>query len=318
MNTLPKALFVAAALAFAFPAVGQVYPSKPVRLVVGFPPGGGTDTVARMLATKLGESLGQNVIIENRPGANSNIGTEYVAKSVADGYTLLFNTNAIAINMSLYKNVRFDAVKDFSALSMVASSPLMLAVHPSLPVRSVGDLVKLARSRPGQLNYSSSGGPQFLATELLKIKTNTNIVHVPYSGSGPAMTALISGEVQLTISNMPTLLPHLTSGRLRPLSVASAKRTVLMSAVPTLRESGVDMDVAVWYGLFSPSATPPAITSKLADLAVAAGGSPDLKEKLLKLGAEPVGMPAAAFSKQVALEVGQWAEVVRISGAKPD
>ncbi len=318
MKRLSNALFIATSLTIAFPAAAQVYPSKPVRLVVGFPPGGGTDTVARMLATKLGESLGQNVIIENRPGANSNIGTEFVAKSVADGYTLLFNTNAIAINMSLYKNVRFDAVKDFSALSMVASSPLMLAVHPSLPVKTVADLVKLARSRPGQLNYSSSGGPQFLATELLKIKTNTNIVHVPYSGSGPAMTALISGEVQLTISNMPTLLPHLTSGRLRPLNVASAKRTVLMSAVPTLREAGVDMDVAVWYGLFAPSATPPAITSKLADVTVAAGGSPDLKEKLLKLGAEPVGMPAAAFSKQVALEVGQWAEVVRISGAKPD
>lgn len=318
MNRLSILLFVAAIPAIALPAVAQIYPAKPVRLVVGFPPGGGTDTVARMLATKLGESLGQNVIVENRPGANSNIGTEYVAKSVADGYTLLFNTNAIAINMSLYKNVRFDAVKDFSALSMVASSPLMLAVHPSLPVKSVGELVKLARARPGQLNYSSSGGPQFLATELLKIKTGTNIVHVPYSGSGPAMTALISGEVQLTISNMPTLLPHLSSSRLRPLSVASGKRTELMSSVPTLRESGVDMDVAVWYGLFSPSATSPAISSRLADLTVAAGGSPDLKERLLKLGAEPVGMPAAAFSRQVSLEVGQWAEVVRISGAKPD
>ena len=309
---------IAASIFVPLIAAAQTYPSKPVRLVVGFPPGGGTDTVARLLAPKLVESLGQNVIIDNRPGANTNIANEYVAKAAPDGYTLLLTTNAIAINMSLYKIVRYDAVRDFSAISMVSSSALILAVHPALPVRSVAELIKLARARPGELNYSSSGGPQFLATELMKIKTKTNIVHVPYSGSGPSMIALLSGEVQMTISNMPTLLPHVTASRLRPLSVASVKRSTLLSTVPTMKEAGVDMETAVWYGLFAPSSTPREIISRLAEVTVAAVGSSDFNEKLLKLGAEPVGSMPDVFGKQVVHEVGQWAEVVRISGAKPD
>jgi tripartite-type tricarboxylate transporter receptor subunit TctC len=302
----------------ALPVVAQSYPVKPLRLVVGFPPGGGTDTVARLLAPKMAENLGQNLLIDNRPGANTNIANEHVAKSAADGYTLLLTTNAIAINMSLYKNVRYDAIKDFSALSMAASSPLMLVVHPALPVKTVGELVKLARARPGQMNYSSSGGPQFLATELLKIRTKTDIVHVPYSGSGQSLTALISGEVQMTISNMPTLMPHVTAKKLRPLAVASATRSALVPEIPTLKESGVEMEVAVWYGLFVPASTPREIQTRLTDAAIAAAGSADFRERLARLGAEAVGSTQQAFAKQVALEVGQWAEVVRISGAKPD
>ena len=313
-----KLLWAVFVIASAIPSSAQLYPSKPIRLVVGFAPGGGTDTIARILASKLSEGLGHAVIIDNRPGANSNIGTEYVAKSIADGYTLLFNTNAIAINMSLYKNIRYDALKDFSAINMIASSPLMLVVHPSLPTKTTNELIKLARSKPGQLNYSSSGGPQHLATELFKIKTKTNIMHVPFSGSAPAMTALISGEVQITISNLPTLLPHVTSGRLRPLGFVSAKRTMFMPDVPTMKEAGIDMDVAVWYGLFAPAATPQGITARLSDASIVASRSADVQEKILKLGAETVGMPAPAFSKQLAQEVLQWADVVKAAGVKPD
>lgn len=313
-----KLLWAVFVIASAIPSSAQLYPSKPIRLVVGFAPGGGTDTIARILASKLSEGLGHAVIIDNRPGANSNIGTEYVAKSIADGYTLLFNTNAIAINMSLYKNIRHDALKDFSAINMIASSPLMLVVHPSLPTKTTNELIKLARSKPGQLNYSSSGGPQHLATELFKIKTKTNIIHVPFSGSAPAMTALISGEVQMTISNLPTLLPHVTLGRLRPLGVVSGKRTMFMPDVPTMKEAGIDMDVAVWYGLFAPAATPQGITARLSDSSIVASRSADVQEKILKLGAETVGMPALAFSKQLAQEVLQWADVVKAAGVKPD
>ncbi len=313
-----KLLWAVFVIASAIPSSAQLYPSKPIRLVVGFAPGGGTDTIARILASKLSEGLGHAVIIDNRPGANSNIGTEYVAKSIADGYTLLFNTNAIAINMSLYKNIRYDALKDFSAINMIASSPLMLVVHPSLPTKTTNELIKLARSKPGQLNYSSSGGPQHLATELFKIKTKTNIIHVPFSGSAPAMTALISGEVQMTISNLPTLLPHVTLGRLRPLGVVSGKRTMFMPDVPTMKEAGIDMDVAVWYGLFAPAATPQGITARLSDASIVASRSADVQEKILKLGAETVGMPALAFSKQLAQEVLQWADVVKAAGVKPD
>jgi tripartite-type tricarboxylate transporter receptor subunit TctC len=313
-----KLLWAVFVIASAIPSSAQLYPSKPIRLVVGFAPGGGTDTIARILASKLSEGLGHAVIIDNRPGANSNIGTEYVAKSIADGYTLLFNTNAIAINMSLYKNIRYDALKDFSAINMIASSPLMLVVHPSLPTKTTNELIKLARSKPGQLNYSSSGGPQHLATELFKIKTKTNIIHVPFSGSAPAMTALISGEVQMTISNLPTLLPHVTLGRLRPLGVVSGKRTMFMPDVPTMKEAGIDMDVAVWYGLFAPAATPQGITARLSDSSIVASRSADVQEKILKLGAETVGMPALAFSKQLAQEVLQWADVVKAAGVKPD
>jgi len=313
-----KLLWAVFAIAGAIPSSAQLYPSKPIRLVVGFSPGGGTDTIARILASKLSEGLGHAVIIDNRPGANSNIGTEYVAKSIADGYTLLFNTNAIAINMSLYKNIRYDALKDFSAINMIASSPLLLVVHPSLPTKSTHELIQLARSKPGQLNYSSSGGPQHLATELFKIKAKTNIMHVPFSGSAPAMTALMSGEVQMTISNLPTLLPHVTSGRLRPLGVVSAKRTMFMPDVPTMKEAGIDMDVAVWYGLFAPAATPQGITARLSDASIVASRSADVQEKILKLGAETVGMPAPAFSKQLAQEVLQWADVVKAAGVKPD
>jgi len=313
-----KLLWAVFVIASAIPSSAQLYPSKPIRLVVGFAPGGGTDTIARILASKLSEGLGHAVIIDNRPGANSNIGTEYVAKSIADGYTLLFNTNAIAINMSLYKNIRYDALKDFSAINMIASSPLMLVVHPSLPTKTTNELIKLARLKPGQLNYSSSGGPQHLATELFKIKTKTNIIHVPFSGSAPAMTALISGEVQMTISNLPTLLPHVTLGRLRPLGVVSGKRTMFMPDVPTMKEAGIDMDVAVWYGLFAPAATPQGITARLSDASIVASRSADVQEKILKLGAETVGMPAPAFSKQLAQEVLQWADVVKAAGVKPD
>jgi tripartite-type tricarboxylate transporter receptor subunit TctC len=315
MKLLPLLLF---ALALPGSALAQAYPTKPVRMVVGFPPGGGSDTIARMLGRQLNEYLGQPVVIDNKPGADTNIASEFVARAQADGYTLLLNTGAIAINMSLYSKVNYDAVRDFSAISLVASAPLVAVVGPTLTVKSIEDLIAVARNKPGYLNYSSAGGPQYLAAELFKIRTKTNIVHVPYKGSGPSITALMGGEVHLSFSNIPTVLPHVKAGRLHALAVAARSRTQLIPDVPTMKEAGVNMEADVWYGLFAPAATPRTVIRKLADYTTKATRSTEMKQRLLDLGAEPVGNTPEEFAKQVRAEVTQWAEVVKISGAKPN
>ena len=296
----------------------QPYPAKPIRLVVGFPPGGGTDVVARLLVPKLNEYLGQSTFIDNKPGADTNIANEFVARAQPDGYTLLLNTGALAINMSLYEKVGYDALRDFAAISVIASSPLILVVGPALPVKTMNEFLSVARAKPGALNYSSAGGPQHLAGELFKLRTRTNIVHVPYKGSGPSITALIGGEVQLTFSNIPTVAAHVKAGRLHALGVAAASRAGLMPDVPTMKEGGVDIEAAVWYGLLAPSATPRDVIRKLADAAIKATRSPDMRQRLLELGAEPVGSSPEQFTEQLRAEVGQWAEVVKVSGAKPN
>ena len=296
----------------------QDYPVKPLRIVVGFPPGGGTDAVARLVTPKLSDSLGQSVIVDNRPGADTNIANEYVARATPDGYTLLLNTGAIAINMSLYGKVGYDAVRDFAPISLIASSPLVLAVGPALPVKTMKELIATARARPGALNYSSAGGPQHLAAELFKLRTKTNIVHVPYKGSGPSITALMGGEVQLTFTNIPTVIAQVKGGRVNVLAVAAASRSDLMPDVPTMKEEGLDMEAGVWYGLLAPAATPSRIVARLGEVMMNAARAPDLKQRLLNMGAEPVGSTPEAFAKQLRAEVVQWAEVVRLSGAKPN
>ncbi len=223
-------------------ALAQPFPSRPVRLVVGFTPGGGVDINARLLASKLTEFLGQSVIVENRPGAGTNIANELVAKSAPDGYTLLFNSPAVAINMSLYKNPPYDALRDFAGVSVFSESTNILVVPASLPARSLQELVALARERPGALNYSSAGAgsTQHLAGELFKLRTGTSIVHVPYKGSAPSITALLAGDVQLSFINPVAVGQHVKSGRLRALAVAGARRTELMPEVPTMKEAGVE------------------------------------------------------------------------------
>jgi tripartite-type tricarboxylate transporter receptor subunit TctC len=316
MKTQAAALLVLSA--FVASAHAQSYPTKPIRLVVGFTPGGGVDINARLLAPKLHEYLGQQAIVENRPGAGTNIANEMVAKSAPDGYTLLVNTAAIAINMSLYKKVNFDAIKDFTPISVFSLAPNILVVHPSLPVKNVKELIALAKTKPGTMNYSSagSGTTQHLTAELFKLRTGTQIVHVPYRGSAPSLTALIGGEVSLTFANIPAISGHVKAGRLRPLANASPRRSPQMPDVPTMKESGVSgVEVVVWYGVLAPAGTSREIVNTLAGAIAKAARSPDIRQRLLEMGAEPVGNSPEEFAKLLRDEVARWAEVVRISGA---
>ena len=314
------AAFSTAALAAAPTVQAQAYPSKPIRLVVGFTPGGGVDINARLLAPKLTEYLGQNVIVENRPGAGTNIANEFVAKSAPDGYTLLVNTAAVAINLSLYKKVNYEA-KDFAPISVFSQSPNILTVHPSLPVKNVRDLIALAKSKPGAMNFSSagSGTTQHLTGELFKLRTGTNIVHVPYKGSAPSLTALLGGEVEMTFANIPAISSHVKVKRLRALANAGTKRSDQMPEVPTLRESGVSgVEVVVWYGVLAPAATPREIVNTLSNAIAKAARSPETRQRLIDQGAEPVGSSPDEFSKLLREELTRWAEVVKISGARAD
>lgn len=321
MKSVIHSALVLALLAGAAVAHAQAYPSKPIRLVVGFPPGGGVDINARLLGPKLTEYLGQQVVVDNRPGAGTNIANEFVAKSAADGYTLLINTAAVAINMSLYKKVPFDTLRDFAPISVFSMSPNILVVHASVPVRNVKDLIALAKSKPGTLNFSSagSGTTQHLSGELFKVRTKTNIVHIPYKGSAPSMTALISGEVDLSFANIPAISSHVKSGRLRPIANLGPKRSDQLPAVPTMKESGVNgVEVVVWYGVLAPAKTPREIIATLSGAIIKATRAADIKQRLLDQGAEPLGNTPEEFSKLLREEVEKWAEVVKFSGAKVD
>ncbi|MEK6244249.1 MAG: tripartite tricarboxylate transporter substrate binding protein [Pseudomonadota bacterium] len=312
-------IFLAAML--AFPVGAQTYPTRAVKLVVGFTPGGGVDINARLLAPKLAEYLGQQFVVENRPGAGTNIANELVAKAPPDGYTLLVTTAALAINMSLYSKLPFDAVRDFAPVSVFSESPNVLVVNAKLPVTSVKDLIELARKSPGKLNCSSAGvgTTQHLAAELLKLRTKTFIVHIPYKGTAPSLTGLIGGEVDLSFANIPSIQAHVKSGRLRALATAAARRDPQLPEVPTMKEAGVDgIEVVVWYGVLAPAGTPKEIVQTLSSAVVRATRDADTRKRLLEQGAEPVGNTPEEFSKLLRDEVARWAEVVKVSGARAD
>jgi tripartite-type tricarboxylate transporter receptor subunit TctC len=308
-------------VATASAALAQSYPTRPVKLLVGFTPGGGVDINARLLATRLSEQFGQQFIVENRPGAGTNIANEAVAKAVPDGYTLLFSSPSVAINMSLYKNPPYDALRDFVPVSVFSVSTNVLVVPASLPAKTLEELIELAHSRPGTLNYASagSGATQHLAGELFKLRTGTQIVHIPYKGSAPALAALIAGEVQMGFVNPVAIGQHVKSGRLRALAVAGARRTDLMPEVPTMKEAGVEgVEVVLWYGVLAPSATPPTIVSALANAIATAAQTPAVRQRLTEQGAEPVGNTQTEFGRTFQEEVRRWAEVVAVSGARVD
>ena len=313
-------LVLGASAFVALHAHSQSYPTKPVRLVVGFTPGGGVDINARLLTAELSKQFGHQFIVDNRPGAGTNIANEFVAKAAPDGYTLLMNTAAVAINMSLYKKVNYDAIRDFAPVSLFSESPNILVVHPSLPARTVKDLVALAKSKPGTMNFSSagSGTTQHLSGELFKLRTGTNIVHVPYKGSAPSLTALLGGEVEMTFANIPAISSHVKAGRLRPLASTGGKRSAQMPNVPTMKESGINFEVVVWYGVLAPAATPREVVNVLANAIAKAAHSPEMRQRLLDQGAEPVGNSPEQFGKLLREEVTRWAEVVKVSGAKAD
>ncbi len=300
-------------------ASAQSYPSRPVRMLVGFTPGGGTDIMARFLAPRLQEYLGQPFVVENRPGAATNVATEMVAKAPADGYTLLFTTSALAINASLYKNLKYDALKDLAPVSVLSESPNLLVAGPALKANTVQELVALARANPGRLNYSTAGAgtSQHLAGEMFKLRTRTFIVHIPYRGTAPSLGAVMAGEVEFSFANVPAILAQVKSGRLRALAVAGARRSAQLPEVPTLKEAGVEgVEVPVWYALLAPAGTPREVVQKLADATKKAAHSPELAPRLVADGAEPLGNTPEEFAKMLREEIAKYAEAVKVSGAK--
>ena len=308
-------------LAVSLTAAAQPYPNKPVKIVIGFTPGGGVDINARLLASKLTEILGQGVIVENKPGAGTNIGAEFVSKAAPDGYTLFFNSPAMAINMSLYKNPGYDIVKDFVPISVFSDSTNILVVPSSLPAKSVKELVALAKEKPGALNFSSagSGSTQHLAGELFKLRTGTQMVHVPYRGSAPSIAALLTAEVQLSFVNPLAIGSHVKSGRLRALAVAGPKRAGLLPDVPTMKEAGVEgVEVPLWFGLLAPAGTPREVIATLAAGVQRAAKDPDMRKRLEEQGGDPVGSSPEEFAKMLREEVSKWSEVVKVSGAKAE
>jgi tripartite-type tricarboxylate transporter receptor subunit TctC len=316
MRSIAAALVMCAASG----AYAQTYPSKPIRFVVPFAAGGGSDLVARTVAAKITEALGQAVVVDNRAGAAGTIGADIAAKSPPDGHTLLLGSNGpLAINPSLYTKLPYDAARDFSPISLVTIMPFLLVTHPSLPVKSVKELVTLAKSKPGQLNYGSpgSGSTTHLANELLKSMTGMQITHVPYKGVAPAATDLISGQVQMMSGDLSTLLPHVRSGRMRAIAVTAARRSSLLPEMPTVAESGVPgYEVSGWFGVLVPAATPQAIVERLNVAIVKGLAASDARERLGAFGGEvAVGTPEQ-FAAHIRTEAAKWSELIKALGLK--
>lgn len=302
-------------------AWAQAYPAKPVRLVVAFPAGGGIDTVTRLVAPKLTEALGQQMIVDNRVGASGNIGTDYVAKSAPDGYTVLMAYASHASNAALFTKLPYDTVRDFQPVSLIGAVPHVILVNPSLPVKTIAELIKLAKARPGDITYSSPGNgtPLHLATELLKVTAGIDIRHIPYKGASPAMVSTMSGETQLTITTFVVATPLMKAGRLRAIAVASEKRVSTFSSLPTVAESGIKgTESNSWYGMLVPAATPRPVVNRLHAALLKALAAPDVKARFAEQSVEISGSTPEEFDKLIRDEIAKWSKVVKVSGAKAD
>ena len=300
----------------------QNYPVKAIRLVVPQPPGGGNDVIARMISQKLSVALKQQIAVDNRAGAGGLIGADVAAHSPADGYTLLLgNVATLAIIPNVQKKMPYDALKDFAPVSLIASAPLLVVVHPSVPVHSIKQLIVLARAKPGQLNYASNGvaSSTHLATEMFKMMTRTDLVHVPYKGLGPATTDLLSGQMQLMFSSAVAMMPHVQAKRLRAIAMTGAKRSTAIPDIPTVAESGVpDYEAGSWYGILAPTGTPREIIDLLNREIVAAVRSPEITDRLVAEAVIPIGNSPAEFSAHLQKEYTRIGNVIRSSGAKFD
>ncbi len=323
MTSLLRRFALGASLALvAAWASAQTYPVKPIRIVVPFPPGGATDILARDVAQKLTEAWGQQVIVDNRPGAGGNIGSELVAHSAPDGYTLEMGTvGTHAINASLYAKMPYDHVKDFAPVILVAGVPNVLVVNTAVPANSVAELIAYAKANPGKLNFASSGNGTsiHLSGELFKVMAGVQMTHIPYKGSAPAMQDLLGGQVQLMFDNLPPSLPQIKAGKVRALAVTSLTRAPALPDVPTVAESGLPgFEASSWFGILAPAGTPPAIVAKLNAEIAKWLATPEAKEKLAKQGANAAGGTPEDFAKHIAAETAKWAKVVKDSGAKID
>ncbi|MCU4121945.1 tripartite tricarboxylate transporter substrate binding protein [Variovorax sp. N23] len=316
-----------AALCLAIPAFAQAqapaptYPTKPVKLVVPYPPGGPTDIVARLVAQKLSDAMGQQFIVDNRPGAGGNTGAELVARSPADGYTLVVATTAHAINPSLFKNLGYSLSKDFAPVSLLTSGPLVIVANPSLPAKNVAELIALAKAKPGELNFASSGNGQstHLSAELFAAMAGVKMNHIPYKGSAPALTDTMGGQTQLMFDTMLSAMPHVKGGKLKALAVTSAARSPVAPDVPTVAESGLPgYEAIAWNGLLAPAGTPPEVLARLSAELKKVLAAPDVKDKFEAQGFAAAWSSPDDFGRFMTAEVDKWAKVVKVSGAKVD
>ncbi len=310
---------LSASFVYAGPAAAQTYPTKPLRVIVPFSPGGATDAVSRMLAPRLSENLGQQVVVENRPGGAATIGMDHVAKSPPDGYTLGVANLTFSINPILLKKMPYDSDKDLTLVSHITIVPFILAVHPSIPVKTIKDLVALAKKRPGELNYSSSGQASAtqMATELFKLLTGTDVVHVPFTGGGPALVAVLSGEVSVYFGSIPALLPHMKSGRLRALGVTTVKRDPSVPDLPTVAEMGVPgYQAAEWQGIVVRAGTPAGVVTRLNQEIVKSLKAPDINQRFAAVGAQAIGSTPEEFAGFIRKERETWAKVIKAAGIR--
>lgn len=316
-------LFFAAAPALAQAVTGaKDYPQRPIRIVIGYAPGGTSDIMSRILSTHLAQAWGQQVVVDNRPGASAQIGTDIVAKAAPDGYTLFLTPSGThTANPSLYKKLPYDTVKDFAPVTLFAWVSNMIVTHPSSPINTLQDLIRMAKATPGQLTYASvgAGSVSHLSAEMLKNLTGTNIVHVPYKGGGPALTAIASNEVTIMFAALPSATPFVLSKRIKPIVVTSPNRAAALPDVPTVAEAGVaGLQVMEWYGVLAPASTPPAIVNKLRDEIVRIIRKPEVAARFVELGADPVGNTPAEFARQIESDIAIWAKVVKDSGIRAD
>ena len=321
---LPVVVAMLAAIGLAAASAASAQPvagGKTIRIVVPFPPGGSVDVIARLLAARMGEMSGQNFLIENRSGATGVIGTEYVARAAPDGTTLMMNTLPFVVNVPLMGKVPYDPIRDFAPVSLLATSPAMLVVHPSVPARNLKELVALVKAKPGRMTYSSSGSGSNLhiPAELMKMQVKTDMVHVPYKGGGPALTAVLGGEVDLSFISLVAVLPHVESKRLRSIAVTSPKRVPLAPDVPTMAESRLPgFEFSAWFVLMAPAGTPAATVGAINQLAVRAMQSPELRDRLLKEGAEPLGTPPEQVTALLKGELARYTRLIRENNIKPE
>ena len=317
-----RSLLVGFLMAHAGLAGAQGYPNKPIRLMVPFPPGGSTDIVARIVAQKLGTQLGQSLVIENRGGAGGTIGTAVVAKAAPDGYSLVVGTTSThVVAPSVYQKLEYDPVRDFAPISLIAVTPYLLVVNPSVKASTVKDLVGLMKASPGKMNYASAGvgSTTHLAMEMLKSASNTYALHIPYNGNGPAGTAVIAGQVEILFGSLPALLPHARSGRVRALAVGTPKRSPSLPEVPTVAESGYPgFDASLWLAFMAPAGTPGALVDRLHKEIVTAVNAKETSEALDKAGAEPLTSTPAELAAMIKDGVAKYAKVVKAAGVKPE
>ena len=323
MNNLKRTLMLLVALvSFATTGALAEYPDKPVKIIVPYPPAGTTDILARLIAARLTDKLKQPFVVENRPGAGGAIGSQAVAKSPADGYTLVMATvNSHGINSALYKNLPYDAVKDFAPITIVGSTPNVLMVNPAVPAKNLAELLALAKARPGSLNFGSTsqGGSPHMSGELLKSMANVDITHIPYKGAGPMLIDLIGGQVQIGFDNLPSSIGHIRSGKLRAIAVTTLKRFPGAPEIQTMAESGLPgYEVSAWFGLLAPAGTPKPVIDALYKNIADILRQPEVAKQLFDLGAEPGGNTPEAYARQIAADVEKWKKVVAATGVKAE